>query len=592
MDNKPSKFWAYMAVIVGILLVLMGITALVGYLGLPVLLPIEDTLGYNLGQIAAIFLGLVCGPLAVFHGMSSINEHKSSTLKLPSFYIFWIALALVLGLGSLIINFDVAKEYLFPPLFVLGATLSTLAVLAWAYRRMGEPLTWRQACLAFVCGSTLAILVALVLETLLPYLGYLLLAPFWVLAQDFADLGWGAAGFVERLFTSPLIVVFLAIVALEAPIPEEFAKALGIPMFGRGRVQNERQAFALGLAAGAGFAILENMLYEGLYASHNGWGWAGITLLRSIGSVLHPLGTGIVALGWFRMRDGGAGKLFKAYLLSVGLHTLWNGGFEPLLYLTGLDYFAGSESAFSLFGETLSALLVGYLLLLSLGLWLLMRRIVRQISTGVTPDLTPATVSRRALATWAVACALVIVPIGATLSPAWSAIRSLFINGEIRQIETLQIGTVEEAQTAYKNKVEDLQALSSLHPVLTVVSQPGDVYPYVITMEKSRPALWSYAWCTTSRRILDENFKNIKLEFMIGGTTIPRDKLAVVDFRASSPRVTGLLFCREYYLVINKWPSGRFQLETHVTFTNPINDGMDQYPAGTRYFRYTVTVKH
>jgi hypothetical protein len=167
------------------------------------------------------------------------------------------------------------------------------------------------------------------------------------------------------------------------------------------------------------------MLYEGLYAAHNGWGWGGITLLRSIGSVLHPLGTGIIALGWFRMRNEGAGKIFKAYLLSVGLHTLWNGGFEPLVYLTGLDYFADSGASLSFYGETLNALLVGYLILLSLGLWWLMRKIVNGISDRVTPDLTPATVSRRLIAAWAVACAVVIIPIGAALSPAWDSIRKL-----------------------------------------------------------------------------------------------------------------------------------------------------------------------
>ena len=254
---------------------------------------------------------------------------------------------------------------------MLGAALSTFAVLAWSLRRMGNPITWRQAALAFVGGSTLSIIVAIFLETTLPYLAYLLLQPVWYLAEGIADIGWGAPGLIERVFSSPLILVILAVVAVEAPIPEEFAKALGIPMFGRARIQNERQAFAIGLASGAGFAILENMLYEGLYANYNGWGWAGITLLRSFGSVLHPIGTGIIVLGWFRMRNtqgGGRGKLFKAYLLSVGLHTLWNGGFEPLVYLTGLDYFAGSGSSLSLYGETLSALLVGYLILLSLGL--------------------------------------------------------------------------------------------------------------------------------------------------------------------------------------------------------------------------------
>ena len=435
METKPSKFWAYVAVLTGIFLMLSGIAAAVGYLGLPVMLPFEDALSYELGNIAALYLGLVGGALAVYHGISSISGRASSVFKLPSFYVFWILLALVLGLGNLILNEDIVTDYLFPPLFVLGAALSTFAVLGWAFRRMDWPLTWRQAALAFVCGSTLSIVVAIILEGILPYLAYVLIEPLGFVAEAFADLGWGSSGFVERLFVSPLIIVYLIFTAFQAPFPEEFAKALGIPMFGRLRITNERQAFAIGLASGAGFAILENMLYEGLYANYNGWSWGGITLLRSIGSVLHPIGTGIIALGWFRMKSGGAGKLFKAYLLSVLLHTLWNGGFEPLVYLTGLDYFAGEGASLSFYGETLNILLIGYLVLLSAALWWLLRRIVTGLAQAVGaeasaepgPSLEPALITRRSLAVWAVACAAVIIPIGATLSPAWDAIQKAIV---------------------------------------------------------------------------------------------------------------------------------------------------------------------
>ena len=435
METKPSKFWAYIAVLTGIFLMLSGIAAAVGYLGLPVMLPFEDALSYELGNIAALYLGLVGGALAVYHGISSISGRASSVFKLPSFYVFWILLALVLGLGNLILNEDIVTDYLFPPLFVLGAALSTFAVVGWAFRRMDWPLTWRQAALAFVCGSTLSIVVAIILEGILPYLAYVLIEPLGFVAEAFADLGWGSSGFVERLFVSPLIIVYLIFTAFQAPFPEEFAKALGIPMFGRLRITNERQAFAIGLASGAGFAILENMLYEGLYANYNGWSWGGITLLRSIGSVLHPIGTGIIALGWFRMKSGGAGKLFKAYLLSVLLHTLWNGGFEPLVYLTGLDYFAGEGASLSFYGETLNILLIGYLVLLSAALWWLLRRIVTGLAQAVGaeasaepgPSLEPALITRRSLAVWAVACAAVIIPIGATLSPAWDAIQKAIV---------------------------------------------------------------------------------------------------------------------------------------------------------------------
>src|SRR5512147_3149433 len=107
MDTKPSKFWAYIAVLIGVLLMLLGLAALVGFFGLPFIFPVDDVLGYNLGQMAAIFLGLLCGSMAVYHGIKSISGGHSSPAKLPSFYVFWIALALVLGVGSLILHFEI-----------------------------------------------------------------------------------------------------------------------------------------------------------------------------------------------------------------------------------------------------------------------------------------------------------------------------------------------------------------------------------------------------------------------------------------------------------------------------------------------------
>jgi len=586
MKKQPSKFWAYIAVIVGAFLILSGLAAAIGYFGIPVFFSFDNALAYELGNIAALYLGLVCGSMAVYQGIASITNRKSSFFKLPSFYIFWIILALVLGLGTLILENKIAIDYLFPPLFMLGAALSTFSVLGWAYYRMGFPITWRQASLAFVCGSTLAIFVAIVLETTFPYFAYRLLKPLWYLTEEFADLAWGAPGFIERLFASPLILVFLAVVAVEAPIPEEFAKALAIPMFGRNRIKNERQAFAIGLASGAGFAILENMLYEGLYAHYSGWSWGGITLLRSIGSVLHPIGTGIIALGWFRMKESGAGKLFKAYLLSVGLHTLWNGGFEPLLYLTGLDHFAGKGSSLTFYGETLSALLVGYLVLLSLGLWMLLRKIVNEISARIIPDLTPATVSKRFIATWAVVSALVIIPVGATFSPAWSAIRALIAEGKITEVELPQIGTASEARSA-RSLAPYLDKLSTNRPDISGISQPGDVYTYKVTLNKSRETLWSYSWCATTQNKLTQNFEHIHIQFMVNGQVVPNEQIATYHYSAKN----NAMYCLQFYSLVKEWPVGRHDLNINVNFDEEINDGYDDYPAGTHTFEYIVTVK-
>src|SRR5258706_8559327 len=335
-DSSPSKFFAYVALLGGVLLSLGGLTAVLGSLGLRVFAFRGDLLGAQLGQMAAIFLGLLCGPLALYHGFASITNRPSHPLKLPPIYFFWIVFAVALGLGNLALNNRIASAYLFPPLFLLGAALPVLGVCAWAARRLGWPITWRQGALALVAGSTLSILFALVAESLLSFVIYLLTAPLWFFGDAFSR----GPNFLERLFFSPALVLLLFIAALPAPIPEEFAKALCLPIFGRGRITSERQALMIGLLSGAGFAILENMLYEGLYAQYNGWSWGGVTLLRAIGAVLHPLGAALVARGWYRARAGGLRPLLKAYALAVGLHTLWNGGFQAFFYPTGFWYYS------------------------------------------------------------------------------------------------------------------------------------------------------------------------------------------------------------------------------------------------------------
>jgi hypothetical protein len=249
------------------------------------------------------------------------------------------------------------------------------------------------------------------------------------MAYSFSELAWGGPSFLESLFTSPLILVFLVIVAFQAPIPEEFAKALGPALMGK-RIHNERGAFYLGLASGAGFAILENMLYEGLYASWGGWSWGGITSLRAIGSVLHPLCTGIIALALFRERErksGWFGRLMRAFLISVGLHILWNGGFQALMYFTGIDYFIGEGPSLSIYGLYTEVFLVVYLLVLSALLWWWLWRIVNDLSKKEAPILDRVLVSQRSLAFWAAACVLVIVPIGAALGPAWKEIQAVIL---------------------------------------------------------------------------------------------------------------------------------------------------------------------
>ncbi|MGD8587067.1 MAG: PrsW family glutamic-type intramembrane protease, partial [Chloroflexota bacterium] len=425
-SKSGDRSWATVSVVAGCLLLLLGASAAIGYLGLPLLSAGTDILGSQMGQMAAIFLGLGGGGLLFYHGQNTLRGKPSAPARLPPARFVVIVFAIVLGMGNVILNYEVAVDLLFPPLYLLSAALPTIGVLAWAGKRLGWPISWRQGATALVTGSTISVIVTFLLATAISALFFILILPFEFLADSAeALLDLGGTGFLGRFVFSPYVIVLLVITALQAPIPEEFAKAIG-PRFFNSRLQNERQAFIIGLTAGAGFAILENMLYEGIYAQWNGWSWGGVTLLRAIGSVLHPLCTGIIAVALFRNRErapGWFGRVGKAYLLSVGIHTLWNGGFDAFLYLTGIDYYGGIGRSLNLYGESITVALVVYLVLLSLILWWQLRKTVIGMSSEVEPTLQPVTVSARGLAFLAFASVLVIVPIGALLGPALGAIR-------------------------------------------------------------------------------------------------------------------------------------------------------------------------
>ena len=434
-NSKPSKFLAYIVVFLGGLLLISGLAASAGYLGLPLIVKelaggdfSENILGIQIGEMATMFWGLFGGILAIFHGLRSIANKPSSPLRLPRFYFFYILFALVLGLGSALLNSTFPTEYLFPPIFLLGAALPTFAVLAWAFRRLGYPISWRQGALTFISGNTLSITVTIFLGGILPYIFYLLIEPLAYLSYDlFEILDFSVPDLLENIFFSPLLIFPLLYIAFQAPFPEEFAKALG-PRLMRSRIQNERQAFALGLASGAGFAIIENMLYQGVIAGWSGWTWGGITALRGIGAVGHSLWTGIIALAIYRERtraSGWFGRLLRAYLTSVGLHTLWNGGYMALFYILGLEYYADAGAGIVIYGEYVTISLIFILVAMTAFNWWILARITANLATDEKSDLVPTLISRRALALWAVACTAIIIPVGAALGGTWAEIRGV-----------------------------------------------------------------------------------------------------------------------------------------------------------------------
>lgn len=434
---RKNKALAWIVSIVGVFLIISGIAASSEYLELGLL----DFFGgemlvSELSITGGIFLGLFGGGLCLFHGVNSIRNRKSNPIRLPRFYIIYLGFALVLGLGNLLlVGLDNGTmdeglvSFTFPPIFILGASLPVLAALAFAFRRLGWPVSWRQVSLMFVSGGTLSILVTMIFAGTMRVAYFLLIVPLQYFAESaLSTITLGGTNFFERLFTSPLLVFYLLYIAFQAPFPEEAAKALGPGMMGK-RIKNERAAFAIGMASGAGFAVLENMRYQGLFAQLAGWTWGGITALRGIGAIDHALWTGIIVLALYRERarePGWFGRLRRAYLFSVGLHTLWNGGYMALLYLLGLDYYTDAGSSFSVYGEYLEISLIVILVAMTVLNWWIMIRYLNRLQAEEVTAIERFKLSPRAIAVWALACVVVIVPLGAALGQAWDEIKAVF----------------------------------------------------------------------------------------------------------------------------------------------------------------------
>ncbi|NOT04795.1 MAG: peptidase S41 [Anaerolineales bacterium] len=113
---------------------------------------------------------------------------------------------------------------------------------------------------------------------------------------------------------------------------------------------------------------------------------------------------------------------------------------------------------------------------------------------------------------------------------------------------------------------------------------PGTL-TYTIPLTKTDTLVWLYAWCTASTEILNQNFENIDLKFVLDGEEIPLDKFRKEDLENGGQQ------CRLYYTALSKWPAGEHHLSTKATFKAAINDGTADYEPGDYILDYAVYLK-
>ena len=406
----------------GVMLAAPGMFLTVGYLcftPLAVSSGERDVLSLGLVSFMLMVMTLGAGSILLWHGLRSTRGGSSALLRLPPAWLMVAIFGLFVTVGFFIHQNNLAAGFFFPPILFVAAAMPPLLAVAWFMRQRTEGFTWRRGSVAFVGGATVGVAIAMVLEILLPVVVLALVLGLGdVVSRNVQGLLDALAGKnIALALTRPGFIYVFVQIAIIAPLAEEFAKPLvTLPLMSR---LSRREAFLVAAMAGAGFAALENVLYAG-FGLHL---WAGILLVRALGGAIHPLGAGLVGLGWRDVLRGepNAWRNGLAYFgLAAGVHAIWNGGSLIVITLAGAQFAAGGEfpPEINILGLSAAGTTLAVLIVLGLAALWLGRSIVQQAVQPGTPKVESADVqfliSDRAVAIWALACLVAIVPAGIT----------------------------------------------------------------------------------------------------------------------------------------------------------------------------------
>ena len=431
-----NKTWKVLSNITGILMMIPGMPVLL--LGLAWIVYscwvlvnpnpyTENAAKYGILWIVVVWLTVICGLILVTQAGASLNNRISRPVRFPSFLILVWAL-IILGVSGWMMVDTPAGGLLFPPIFFLAGVLPPLAVLTWG-QPQGQQLTWRRFLLAFAIGSSLAVLLAILLEVFLPFFILTIAQGLYEQIQATAKTVLDALSgkTVSNVISSPFFIMALIELGIIAPLVEEFVKPLLVlPMIHN--AEGRKQAFWVGASAGAGFAALENLLYTGFGLNI----WQGILVLRILSAAVHPLGAGLVALGWYEVfhpdeqtgvnRRNRLVNWLGGYAPAVGIHALWNGGSLLVFSLASTEFFGKTSAEVDIFGLTLAGISLAFLIVVGVGALMVFRSIAQQSEAQSIETLNPVSwveqgaemaggAGQKSLALWAITCLLMVLPL-------------------------------------------------------------------------------------------------------------------------------------------------------------------------------------
>ncbi|MFN2304935.1 MAG: PrsW family glutamic-type intramembrane protease [Anaerolineales bacterium] len=145
---------------------------------------------------------------------------------------------------------------------------------------------------------------------------------------------------IKPYLSQPTVIVWILVVfGGVVPIVEELLKPIALLGLVRHDVSIQ-EGFVSGILCGAGFALMENILYLSMAVTSQDW--LLLTVGRAGTGAMHMLGSGLI--GWGLAKTLRGGKWWFAVLTSLAaflLHGLWNAlalvvGIVPL-FLVGLE---------------------------------------------------------------------------------------------------------------------------------------------------------------------------------------------------------------------------------------------------------------
>jgi RsiW-degrading membrane proteinase PrsW (M82 family) len=313
-----------------------GLSILCGLLlSLIVLLAISQGLMDNLTE-QTVFTGVTLGPIvgggfAIYFGIRGIMRRPSPRFSLPNPWLFAALTALVLAAGVILWYTSPAPgpAVAVLPLVLASGILPALAILSFTSWRLRMPTTRRHAWMSFFYGLTLAPLLAIIFELVASILFALLLS---ALGHNVPS---ALANPTSANPNDPVTVVLLLLsLSVAAPVIEEGVKPLGAVLLMR-RLRTPASAFLMGMAAGIGFDMLETIGYIGQGEAD----WVGVAIGRIGAGLLHGVGAGMAALGWYYLINGKGVRLrwlrgFGGIAYAMAQHAIFNGS-NLLSFLPG-----------------------------------------------------------------------------------------------------------------------------------------------------------------------------------------------------------------------------------------------------------------